>query len=147
MRISSLSFAHNGEIARKHTCEGDGVSPPLRFDDVPIDAKSLCLIVHDHDAPGGDFVHWLMWNIPPGTFEIEAGSVPKGAREGTTDLGTVGWGGLCPPAGKHRYEFHLYALNAQMDLPEGSNKKEVRDKMNGKVMEETSIVALYERFR
>lgn len=114
--ISSPAFAEGMEIPAKYTCFGDNISPPLLIGSVPPDAVSLALVMHDPDAPGGDWAHWLVWNISPETTEIPEGTPPPGSTEGTSDFKAVGYGGPCPPSGSHRYFFEVYALNQQLSL-------------------------------
>jgi Raf kinase inhibitor-like YbhB/YbcL family protein len=145
MKITSSAFKNNEMIPSKYTCDDKDVNPSLHFSDVPEDTKSLCLIVHDHDAPGGDFVHWLLWNIEPSVAEITEAATIVSAIEGINDAGMVGWTGPCPPSGKHKYEFHLYALNEILDLPSDSSKTEVRGELGGKIIEEASLTGFYEK--
>jgi Raf kinase inhibitor-like YbhB/YbcL family protein len=146
MKITSPAFKDGDMIPKKYTCEGEDVCPPLEISDVPRGAQSLTLMVHDHDAPSGDFVHWLLWNIDPKTVEkIDEGTTPIGAVDGMTDFGRAGWGGPCPPSGKHKYEFHLYALDSTLDLPAESDKTAFRAAIEGKVIEEASLAGFYEK--
>src|SRR5258706_13552386 len=123
MQISSTSFAHEGEIPTRYTCEGEDVSPPLQWSDVPPEAQSLVLIVDDPDAPDPAapqrvWVHWVLYNLPPaaaGLAEaIAPADLPSGTRQGRNDWGRTGWGGPCPPIGRHRYFFKLYALKSPL---------------------------------
>ncbi len=99
---------------------------------------SFCLMVHDHDAPSGDFVH-----INPAVREIIEGTMPAGGKEGMNDFGKPGWGGPCPPSGRHQYEFHLYALNDLLEIPATSTKREVREEIQQHILTEVSLVGLY----
>lgn len=132
-------------IPAKYTCDGDNVSPPLVFEDIPPDAKSLALIVDDPDAPGGIFVHWTIWNIQPQTKEIAQGSIPQDAEEGMTDFGRTGYGGPCPPSGTHRYFFKLYALDAELNLPATSRKVGLEQAMEEHLLDQAGLVGLYSR--
>lgn len=123
MKITSPSFQENAFIPSKYTCDGENINPPLVISDVSADAKSLALIVDDPDAPVGTFVHWLVWNIPPRVGEIKEGSLPEGSIQGTNDFGKKEYGGPCPPSGTHRYFFRLYALNQELNLPEGAKRR------------------------
>jgi hypothetical protein len=143
MNITSSAFASGGIIPKRYTCEGDDINPPLMITDPPSGVASFALIMHDHDAPGGDFAHWLVWNIDTSVREILEGIAPVGALEGMNDLGNLGWGGPCPPAGTHSYEFHIYALDKTLDLPAGSTKDELRDQIRDCTLEEASITGLY----
>jgi Raf kinase inhibitor-like YbhB/YbcL family protein len=146
MKLTSEAFEDNRSIPKQYTCQGEDVSPPLRIAGVPEGSKSLALLVHDHDAPSGDFVHWIIWNINPQTIEkIEQGTTPIDSVEGTTDFNRIGYGGPCPPSGIHRYEFHLYALDSVLDLPAGSDKAFFREAIKDKIIEECSLTGLYEK--
>ena len=145
MKITSTAFKHNKMIPKQYSCEGENINPPLFISEVPIPAKSLVLILHDHDGPDNDFVHWVVWNIDPKIKEIKEGSLPVDAVEGKNDAGKDGWFGPCPPSGKHRYEFHFYALSSILDLPMTTDKKKLREVMQGKILEESSLVGLYEK--
>lgn len=145
MKITSTAFKHNKMIPKKYTCQGEGINPPLHISDLPEGTKSLALIVHDHDLPGGDFVHWLVWNFDPKVSDIKEEWMPIDAQEGKNDAGKIGWIAPCPPFGKHRYEFHLYALDSIIDLLPTSNKMDLREEMKGKILEEASLVGFYEK--
>ncbi|MEW6611061.1 MAG: YbhB/YbcL family Raf kinase inhibitor-like protein [Patescibacteria group bacterium] len=145
MKLSSSAFLHNTEIPSQYTCDGRDVNPPLTIEGVPADAQSLVLIVDDPDAPRGDWVHWLVWNINPSTSRIEEDSVPAGAAEGTTDFGRTGWGGPCPPSGVHRYQFKLYALDTTLSLVPSAKKRDVERAMEGHVLVQATLVGLYAR--
>jgi len=143
MKIKSDIFSNDGVIPVEYTCNGDGTQPPLKIYDVPKDAESLALIVDDPDAPGGGFVHWIIWNIDPKTSVIENGIVPKGAMEGYTGMNKPGWIPPCPPSGVHHYNFKLYALNTKLTIPDYSNKKDLILAMYGYIIEDAVLVGLY----
>jgi Raf kinase inhibitor-like YbhB/YbcL family protein len=145
MKISSPAFENNSKIPEKYTCDGENVNPPLKIEGVPKEAKSLVLIVDDPDAPMGTFLHWLVWNIPPETNFIEENSLPERAIQGKNDFGKENYGGPCPPFGTHRYFFKLYALDKILDLPPGSNLKEVEKAMDGHILDQDQLVGLYQR--
>lgn len=145
MKIISSEFKNNEKIPSNYTCEGEDVNPPLEFVDVPEDAKSLALIVDDPDAPGKTWVHWVVFNIPPETEEIDEDTVPDDAILGRTDFGNKSYGGPCPPSGTHRYFFKLYALDAMLDLDSGASKQEVLDAMNGRIIEKAELVGIFAR--
>jgi Raf kinase inhibitor-like YbhB/YbcL family protein len=144
MIIESPAFEQHQMIPKKYTCEGEDLSPPLKFIDIPHEALSLVLIMDDPDAPMGTFDHWIAWNIPPKTPDL-----PEGATlpfEGKNGFGNRGYGGPCPPRGKpHRYFFKLYALNTKLNLPSGSSKSAVESTMKGHILEEASLVGTYQR--
>lgn len=145
MKITSSAFSHRGMIPKKYTCEGEDICPSFEIIDASLDTKSFAIVMHDHDAPSGDFVHWLIWNIDPTVRTIVEGTIPVGAVEGVNDFGRNDWGGPCPPSGTHHYEFHLYALDTILELPATSKKENLRDVIKGHVLQETSITGLYEK--
>ncbi len=145
MELSSTAFIADGSILAKYTCDGDNVNPPLQISDVPIEAKSLILIVDDPDAPRGDWVHWLIWNMDPKITEITENSVPAGAVQGLTDFGSNEWGGPCPPSGTHRYYFKLYALDTLFELPLATTKVQLEAAMQGHILEQTQLLGTYQR--
>lgn len=122
MQLTSDLFQANAPIPAAYTCKGRNVSPSLRINGVPAETVSLAIIMHDPDAPSGDFLHWTIWNIDPLVTGLEEGSVPADSRQGLNGFGTVGYGGPCPPSGTHRYIFELYALDTLLDLPDGANR-------------------------
>ena len=126
MELRSSAFVHQGEIPRQHTCDGEDRSPPLAWSGVPAGTKSLALIVDDPDAPDPKapkrvYVHWVLYNIPPdaaGLAEaIRPADLPAGTLEGLNDWGRTGYGGPCPPIGRHRYFHKLYALDTVLPGP------------------------------
>lgn len=143
MRVTSSAFGNNQMIPSQYTCDGENISPPLRFEEVPDTAVSLVLIVDDPDAPAKTWVHWVVFDIDPEVPLVDEGSVPEDGVEGMTDFGTSGWGGPCPPSGTHRYFFKLYALDVKLELDESVTKHDVEDAMEGHVIEETELVGLY----
>lgn len=145
--LSSPVFAADGHIPPSYTCEGDDVNPPLVFSGTPPAAKSLALIMDDPDAPMGTWVHWLVWNIRPETAGIQEDSVPQGAVQGKNDWHRNDYGGPCPPSGTHRYFFKLYALDAFLDLPAGTAKKELERAMEGHIIARAVLVGLYKKRR
>src|SRR5262245_8884632 len=136
MVIQVLSTAfHQGEtIPVQYTCDGNDVSPPLRWGSVPKDAKRLALICEDPDAPSGVFVHWLIFNLPPTVSElVEAEG--SGATQGRNDFNNLGYDGPCPPPGNfHRYFFRLYVLDIELPLHEGATKHELARAMEGHIL-------------
>lgn len=145
MKISSSAFENPGYVPAKYTCDGENISPPLRFLDIPENAKSLVLIVDDPDAPMGTWVHWLLWNIDPKTTKIEENSKPAGAVEGTTSFGDQAYGGPCPPSGVHHYHFKLYALDTTLNLPTLAKKEDLEKTMKGQILASAEIIGLYTR--
>ena len=145
MKITSSTFAENEEIPAKYSCDGEDVNPPLEFEDVPNNAKSLALIVDDPDAPVKTWLHWTLWNIPPDTTAIGENSIPDGAIQGMTDFGRLGYGGPCPPNGTHHYYFKIYALDEVLDLSSGASLNDLESAMNGHVIGQAQLIGQYSR--
>ncbi len=145
MKLKSLAFENNQIIPAKYTCDGENINPPLEWEGVPNQAKSLVLIVDDPDAPSGTWVHWTVWNISPQTTQIWENSVPAGALEGKTSFGRAGYGGPCPPSGTHRYFFKLYALNTLLDLRENSDIKVLENAIKDRIVDQAELIGLYKR--
>lgn len=149
MIIESV-FESQQPIPSKYTCDGENISPPLRFFQVPQGAKSLALIVDDPDAPRGTFDHWIVWNLPPNLNEIAEGSeefnrLSPAPRQGVNGYGKKNYQGPCPPPGKpHHYHFKLYALKEPLILPEGSNKFDVEKAMQGLIIEKAELIGTYQ---
>lgn len=145
MKITSDVFSNNGRIPAEYTCDGNRTRPPLEISDVPKEAKTLAIVVDDPDAPSGDFVHWIIWNIDPDTSVIENGEIPDGAVEGYTSLGKPGWMAPCPPSGLHHYNFKLYALDAALSIQKSSNKAGLLDAMKGHMIGSAILTGYVER--
>jgi Raf kinase inhibitor-like YbhB/YbcL family protein len=145
LRISSPVFKNNGSIPAKYTCTGKDISPPLLIENVPPKAKSLAVIVDDPDAPRGTWVHWVLWNISPGTGDIRENSVPAGAVQGMNDFRRHDYGGPCPPSGTHRYFFKVYALDTVLNLSPNSTKADTEKAMKGHIIEQAEVIGLYEK--
>ncbi len=144
MKLTSSAFQNNGQMPSEYTCDGSDLSPPLEISDVPLNAKSLALIMDDSDAPVGTWDHWVVFNIPTSTKEISKGTAPNGVA-GKNSWGRTGYGGPCPPSGTHRYFFKLYALDATLNLPEGSAKKELEKAMQGHIIAQAQLMGTYKR--
>jgi len=145
MKLESPIFTHNQYLPTKYTCDGTGVNPPLKISNIPNTTKNIVLIVDDPDAPNGDFVHWLVWNIDPQTTQIEEESTPIGAIQGTGSSGTPKFVPPCPPTGVHRYFFKLYALDTKLNLPVTTNKTQLLNAMQEHILDQTEIIGLYSR--
>ena len=145
MKIESPVFEGNKSIPSKYTCDGEDINPPLKFSQIPEDAKSLVLIVDDPDAPGGTWVHWTVWNIAPETEEIKEEDALQGAVEGITDFKKPGYGGPCPPSGTHRYFFKLYALDTSLALDSSAKKEDIEKAMEGHILAQAQLIGLYQR--
>lgn len=152
--LESSAFPNNTEIPRKYTCEGADISPPLHWKEVPSGTKSLALIVDDPDAPDPKapkrtWVHWLIYNIPPDSNGLDEGihSLPEAARFGTNDWDRSKWGGPCPPIGKHRYFYKLFALDKFLEFPKPPTKQQLEQAMHGHILAEAQLMGLYEKLK
>ena len=145
MQIESSQFKNGGEIPSKFTCDGLGINPDLSFKDVPIEAKSLALIVDDPDAPSGTWDHWVIWNIAPDTKEILENSTPTGAVVGQNSWPTQKYGAPCPPNGTHRYFFKLFALDIMLNIPQTSGSSELTNAMQSHILAQAELVGKYSR--
>jgi Raf kinase inhibitor-like YbhB/YbcL family protein len=143
--LESSAFENAQAIPSRHSCEGEDVSPPLRWSNVPEGTRSLALIVDDPDAPGGVFTHWLAWGLDPAAEGLGEGT--SAPHEGENDFGTSGYRGPCPPPGhgRHRYVFRLYALDADPELAAGVAKAELEHAIEGHVVTIAGPVGTYER--
>jgi Raf kinase inhibitor-like YbhB/YbcL family protein len=140
MRISSPAFRHGERIPRQYSRFGEDKSPPLRIEDVPVEAKSLVLIVDDPDAPSGTFTHWMVFDIDPKTEDIGEDHAPESGRQGINDYGETQYGGPQPPSGEHRYFFRLFALDKELDLPRGSERDVIEEAMDGHVIAQAELM-------
>ena len=155
MQITSPVFEQHGMIPAKYTCEAADISPPLAWREIPQDTKSLVLIVDDPDAPDPaaprrTWVHWVLYDIPPtlsGLVEGAADSLPPGIREGLNDFRRTRYGGPCPPIGKHRYFFKLYALDKTLGPLHQADKAAVENAMQGHILMKAELVGLYQKGR
>ena len=151
MRLTTPAFQSGGQIPAIHTCDGSDASPALVWEGAPRAAESLALIVDDPDAPGGDWVHWVLFDLPVTTGRLPAGvprgaDVPSSGRQGRNDFGQVGYGGPCPPAGPvHHYHFTLYALDLRLGLPSGVTKSDLQRAMRDHVLAQAELVGRYQR--
>jgi Raf kinase inhibitor-like YbhB/YbcL family protein len=156
MSILSTTFENGGEIPEIYTCEGDDISPPLSFSGVPEGARTLALIVDDPDAPDPNaprttWVHWVLYNLPADAAALAENAaqrgLPQGTKHGTNDWGRTGYGGPCPPVGRHRYFHKLYALDVQLPDLRAPTKKELERAMKGHVVAEASLIGTYQKKR
>jgi len=156
LELSSTAFAHEGQVPRRFTCDGEDLSPPLAWSGLPAGTRSLALIVDDPDAPDPQapkrvYVHWVLYNIPVGAGglpEAAAGaSLPAGVRDGLNDWGRTGYGGPCPPIGRHRYFHKLYALDTVLPDLRRPSKAQLLAAMQGHVLAEAQLIGTYQRAR
>ena len=150
IKIASSAFENGGLIPSRYTCDGEDISPPLQWEQVPEGTMSIALICDDPDAPMGTFVHWVLFNLPAGAKELAEDvptdkTLPNGARQGITDFGRIGYGGPCPPSGTHRYFFKIYALDAELTLKAGAGKRELLKAMEGHVLAQGQLIGKYKR--
>jgi len=152
LALTSTAFPPNGSIPAKHTCEGADVSPPLAWSGVPDGTKSLALVVDDPDAPDPrapktTWVHWVLLNLPPSATSLPEGvaALPAGAAAGLNDWKRAAWGGPCPPIGRHRYFFKLYALDVVIPRLARPTKAQLEKAMEGHVLAKAELVGTYEK--
>ena len=138
--ISSPAFREGENIPSKYTCEGEGINPPLKVENIPDGTQSLAIIAEDPDATGGTFDHWIVWNIPPHSTIIE-NRIP--GISGKNSTGKTGYHGPCPPSGTHRYFFYVFALDQNLDLDAGSNKESLRIAMKSNILDHGKIMGRY----
>jgi len=143
MRLKSRDFKDNGNIPSEFTCDGRDVSPQLSWEDAPAETKSFALSVTDPDAPGGTWIHWLVYDIPKDVRNIDQGSLPAGAKQVENDFGKKDYGGPCPPYGTHRYIFTLYALDTK-NL-EDIRKRNFFDEVEKHTLDKAVLKGLYKR--
>lgn len=152
--LKSSAFNHQGEIPSRFTCTGDDISPALEWSGVPENAKSLVLIVDDPDAPDPAapkmiWVHWLLYNIPPTVNElaenIEPSDLPAGVKQGKNDWKRTGYGGPCPPIGRHRYFHKLYALDSVLPDLKSPDKTQLEKAMQGHIIDQAELIGTYQK--
>jgi len=151
IQVSSTAFTNGSYIPKKYTCDGDNISPPISWSNIPSDAKSLVLLVVDPDAPFKPFIHWILYNIPVDVRELPE-NIPKEpivenyGYQGVNDFGDIGYGGPCPPPGStHRYIFRVYALNVVLDVKPGASIDEIKRHMDGHIIAYGELIGLYGR--
>jgi Raf kinase inhibitor-like YbhB/YbcL family protein len=154
LKLTSSAFAPGGEIPAKHTCEGNDLSPPLAWSGVPANAKSLALIVDDPDAPDPaapkmTWVHWVLYNIPPGVSSLPEAvkQLPAGTSQGLNDWKRTGYGGPCPPIGRHRYFHKLYALDSALPDLGQPTKTKLEAAMNPHLIAQAELLGTYQKRR
>jgi Raf kinase inhibitor-like YbhB/YbcL family protein len=151
LTISSSAFTNGGTIAKKFTCDGADVSPPLTWTDPPAGTKAFALLVDDPDAPVGNWNHWVIWNLPANLRSLPEGvskttHLPDGSEQGQNDFHKPGYNGPCPPAGKpHRYFFKLFALDTKVSLKSEAGKPELEAAMKGHTQATAELMGTYKR--
>jgi hypothetical protein len=150
LKLSSSSFKDGEMIPVRYTCEGENLSPQLSWTGIPVGTKSLAILCDDPDAPAGDWVHWVVFNIPPEATELQE-SFPRdkklndGSCQGSNDFGKYGYDGPCPPSGTHRYFFKLYAVDKLLEKDTGITKAELLEEIEGHVLGQVQIKCKYKR--
>jgi hypothetical protein len=151
MNLESTDFRDGEKIPARFTCDGKNISPQLSWSDFPEKTKTFALIVEDPDAPGGTFVHWVVYNIPSNVTSLAEGvsaeNLPEGTKQGTNHFGDSDYGGPCPPSGTHRYYFKLYALDIEVHLKPGAGRRDLLKVMEGHILAEAQMMGKYERVR
>ena len=151
IKLTSTAFEEGQTIPKKYTGAGEDVSPPLQWDNVPKDARSLALICDDPDAPRGTWVHWVLFNLPADQNQLDEAvptdkELPGGARQGKNDFGDIGYGGPAPPKGKpHRYFFQLFALDTKLELAPQAKRSEILTALAGHVLAKGQLMGLYKK--
>ena len=156
LMISSTAFSQNANIPSRYTCEGEDISPPLSWSSVPVGSRSLALIVDDPDAPDPaaprmTWVHWVLYNIPPESQGLgeatTSSSLPAGTLQGINDWKRTGYGGPCPPIGRHRYFFKLYALDSPLPDLHKPTKVQLEQAMRGHILGQAELIGTYQKKR
>jgi Raf kinase inhibitor-like YbhB/YbcL family protein len=151
LTVASAAFESGRPIPVKYTCQGDDVSPPLRWEGAPATTKSFALICDDPDAPGGTWVHWVIYNQPPDAASLlentaKSVALPNGGAQGRNSFGNIGYGGPCPPGGKaHRYFFKVYALDVALTLKDQPDKEKLLAAMKGHIVAQGQLMGTYQR--
>jgi Raf kinase inhibitor-like YbhB/YbcL family protein len=154
LTLMTTAFSAGGEIPSRFTCEGEDIAPPLTWQGVPSNTRSLVLIVDDPDAPDPraprmTWVHWVLYNLPPESQGLPEGAtaayLPPGTREGVNDWNRSGYGGPCPPVGRHRYFHKLYALDVALPVMERPSSADIQKAMAGHIIEQADLVGTYEK--
>lgn len=154
MELTSTAFTNEGRIPRNYTCEGDDLSPSLRWSGAPEGTRTFALIVDDPDAPDPAspkmvYVHWVLYNIPANVSELAENAwrsnLPRGAVTGVNDWDKAEWGGPCPPIGRHRYFFKLYALDTTLSGLSSPRKKDVENAMQGHILAQAQLMGTYQK--
>jgi Raf kinase inhibitor-like YbhB/YbcL family protein len=156
LTLISSAFSHQGSVPQRYTCDGDDISPPLAWSGAPAGTKSFVLVVDDPDAPDPraprmTWVHWLLYNLPATVQTLPEGvkgaALPTGTKEGRNDWKRTGYGGPCPPIGRHRYFHKLYALDTILPDLGAPSKSDLERAMAGNILAQTELIATYEKAR
>ena len=154
LTVTSSAFEHGGSIPARYTCEGDDTSPPLAWSGPPSGTKSFALIEDDPDAPDPEkpqrvYVHWVIYNIPSATTDLPENAsrkgLPDGAAHGKNDWGKTGYGGPCPPKGRHRYFHKVYALDTLLNFTAPPSKNDLLKEIEGHILESGELMGTYQK--
>ena len=150
IKLTSAAFEPGGMIPKQYTCDGQDISPPLSWGDVPDGTAGIALVCDDPDAPMGTWVHWVLFDLPADLRDLPE-NIPAvenlgiGGRHGINDFRELGYGGPCPPGGTHRYYFKIYALDKLLNLPGGNTKAQLVKAMEGHILAEGELMGRYKR--
>ena len=150
LQLTSPAFEYGGRIPYVHTCEGDDISPPLRWSGAPVQTRTYAIVCEDPDAPRGTWVHWVLYNISGDAVELTQAvptlpELPSGARHGRNTAGDMAYAGPCPPPGNpHRYFFRLYALDISLNLAPGATKEELEIAMQQHILGQGILMGTYQ---
>lgn len=150
-QIKSNAFQADGNIPSRFTCEGENISPELSWSGAPEGTKTFALVLHDPDAPHkGGYTHWVAFNIPATVNHVaenvpKSSTFPEGGTQGKNDDGKSGYTGPCPPSGAHRYYFHLYAVDGQVDLGANTTKADLEQALKGHILAQTELMGRYKK--
>jgi Raf kinase inhibitor-like YbhB/YbcL family protein len=148
LELASSAFGSGAEIPSKYTCEGSDVAPALSWSGAPAGTKSFALVMDDPDAPRGTWVHWVVVDLPPSATSLpEGGLLPQGARSGTNSWNRTGYGGPCPPSGRHCYFFELYALDTLLRQLAKPTKEQLESAMKGHILAQAQLMGTYQKKR
>ena len=150
LSITSPVFKNGSPIPALYSCKGRDISPALSWSDAPAGTRSLALILDDPDAPGGTWVHWVIYNIPASAGGLQEAApiqaqLADGSLNGINSWGKLGYGGPCPPSGTHRYFFKLYALDTMLSLPSGANKQNLLSAMMNHILALVELIGTFSK--
>jgi Raf kinase inhibitor-like YbhB/YbcL family protein len=150
IKLTSTAFKEGEAIPRAYTCDGVNISPPLEWSGIPSTGKTIAIVADDPDAPGGTWVHWILYNLPADNIGLvenlpASETLKAGGFQGRNDFGKIGYGGPCPPSGMHRYFFKIYALDGELPLKAGATKAELMKAMEGHIIVQGQLMGTYRR--
>lgn len=143
--VNSPDITEGGPIPTRYTCDGEDVSPPLRWSGIPLDTAALALVVDDPDAPRGTFTHWVVVDIDPAVTSLARGQSPRGAQQIVNSAGRASYMGPCPPSGVHRYRFTVYALSRRLALPSRAPLSSTLHAIGAAATAQGTLVGTYRR--